>query len=100
NRPPPSAPRRTGTTEPPCEVSMLRGVPAVLALALVAAAGAPAAGPAGSPPDPLHTDLGPVPSFTLTERSGRTVTAEDLRGKVWVVSFFFTSCTAGCAKTT
>src|SRR4051794_29098185 len=49
--------------------------------------------------DPLHTVLGDVPSFRLTERSGHSVTLEDLRGKTWVVSFFFTSCAAGCAQT-
>jgi protein SCO1/2/putative membrane protein len=42
----------------------------------------------------------PLPPFSLTERSGRTITRDDLRGKVWVVSFFFTSCTAGCAQNT
>jgi protein SCO1/2/putative membrane protein len=41
-----------------------------------------------------------VPPFSLTERSGRTVTRDDLLGKVWVASFFYTTCTAGCSKTT
>lgn len=37
-----------------------------------------------------------VPDFKLTERSGRTVTLADLRGKVWVASFFYASCPGQC----
>ena len=48
------------------------------------------------PPD-LHF---PVGSFTLTERSGRPVTADDLKGKVWVASFVFTRCTGPCPAVT
>lgn len=41
-------------------------------------------------------DFGPLPDFTLTERSGRTVRLDDLRGKVWVASFTFTRCAGAC----
>ncbi|VTT96944.1 Uncharacterized protein OS=Planctomyces maris DSM 8797 GN=PM8797T_04800 PE=4 SV=1: SCO1-SenC [Gemmataceae bacterium] len=37
-----------------------------------------------------------VEPFTLTERSGRTVTDKDLRGTVWVASFIFTRCSGPC----
>ncbi len=37
-----------------------------------------------------------VPDFSLEERGGRTVAARDLRGKVWVVDFIFTSCAGIC----
>jgi cytochrome oxidase Cu insertion factor (SCO1/SenC/PrrC family) len=37
-------------------------------------------------------------TFTLTERSERTVTWDDLKGQVRVVSFFFTSCPASCLQ--
>jgi protein SCO1/2/putative membrane protein len=47
---------------------------------------------------PADEGLGPVGPFSLTERSGRTVTDADLRGKVWVASFQFTRCTAGCPQ--
>lgn len=40
--------------------------------------------------------LGHVGAFSLTERSGRTVTDRDLEGRVWVVDFFFTTCTGPC----
>jgi len=39
---------------------------------------------------------GEVPDFALTERSGRRITLADLRGKVWVVNFFYTECTDTC----
>jgi protein SCO1/2/putative membrane protein len=39
-----------------------------------------------------------VGDFSLTERSGRTVTRADLLGKVWVASFVFTRCTQGCPQ--
>jgi protein SCO1 len=41
-------------------------------------------------------DYGSVPGFSLTERSGRTVSLEDLRGKTWIADFIFTSCAGTC----
>lgn len=41
-------------------------------------------------------DLGQVPPFTLTERSGRTVTLDDLRGSDWIADFVFTRCAGIC----
>jgi cytochrome oxidase Cu insertion factor (SCO1/SenC/PrrC family)/uncharacterized membrane protein YozB (DUF420 family) len=43
-------------------------------------------------------DLGEVQDFSLTERSGRTVTRQDLLGKVWVADFIFTRCTSTCPQ--
>jgi len=37
-----------------------------------------------------------VPPFILTERSGRTITNQDLRGKIWVADFIFTTCPGPC----
>jgi cytochrome oxidase Cu insertion factor (SCO1/SenC/PrrC family) len=37
-----------------------------------------------------------APAFTLTERSGRTVSSDELKGKVWVASFVFTHCSGPC----
>lgn len=50
-----------------------------------------------SPVDDLNY---PVGAFQLTERSGRTITDQDLRGKVWVASFIFTRCTGPCPQVT
>ncbi len=49
-------------------------------------------------PVPAADDLGPVADFSLTESGGRTVSLADLKGKVWVASFQFTRCTAGCPE--
>lgn len=46
-------------------------------------------------PEPLPV-LGQVPGFTLTERSGRPVSLEDLAGAPWVADFIFTRCTGIC----
>jgi len=37
-----------------------------------------------------------VPNFSLTERSGRTITNHDLAGKVWVADFVYTTCPGPC----
>jgi protein SCO1/2 len=41
-----------------------------------------------------------VADFTMTERSGTTVTRDDLLGKPWVVNFIFTSCVMTCPANT
>jgi cytochrome oxidase Cu insertion factor (SCO1/SenC/PrrC family) len=54
-----------------------------------------------SSPKPTEIDPGwQVGPFTLTERSGKTVTDRDLRGHVWVASFVFTRCTGPCPTVT
>ena len=40
--------------------------------------------------------LAELPDFSLTERSGKKVTLNDLRGKVWVADFIFTGCAGPC----
>jgi protein SCO1 len=48
--------------------------------------------------DPLHTSLGLLPDFKLTDQNGRAVGREQLLGKVCVVSFFFSCCAKGCPE--
>ncbi|MBI2059756.1 MAG: SCO family protein [Nitrospirae bacterium] len=43
-------------------------------------------------------DFGGVPDFTLTERSGRPVSKQDLLGKAWIVDFIFTNCPGPCPR--
>jgi cytochrome oxidase Cu insertion factor (SCO1/SenC/PrrC family) len=43
-------------------------------------------------------DFGPVGNFAFTERAGRTVTQDSLRGKVWIAACFFTCCTESCPQ--
>jgi protein SCO1/2/putative membrane protein len=71
----------------------------LLALALLALACNSGALPANDF-DALRQALGPVPPFALTDQNGQTVTGDNLRGKVWIVSFFFTCCAGDCSKTT
>jgi protein SCO1/2 len=40
--------------------------------------------------------IGEVPSFSFTTQEGKTLTKEDLLGKVWVADFVFTRCTGPC----
>jgi protein SCO1/2 len=39
---------------------------------------------------------GAVPDFALTERNGDAVTLAQLRGKIWIADFIYTSCTDTC----
>ncbi len=45
--------------------------------------------------EPLPT-LWPVPSYRLVDQDGRIRTPDELRGKVWVADFIFTSCKSVC----
>jgi len=40
--------------------------------------------------------MGEVTDFTLTDRSGRSVSLSDLAGSPWVADFIFTRCTGLC----
>jgi protein SCO1/2 len=44
--------------------------------------------------------LWPLPNFSLTERSGQTLTLGDLRGSVWIADFFYTTCPGPCPMLT
>jgi|GEM_PF-132054 len=52
--------------------------------------------PAIEPTDSPPLVYGQLPDFKLTERSGKTVTLADLKGKVWVADFIFTYCGGPC----
>ena len=39
---------------------------------------------------------GAVPDFKLTERSGKDVAMTQLRGKIWIADFIYTTCTDPC----
>jgi len=41
-------------------------------------------------------DYGTVSDFTLTDRSGRTVSKKDLQGQFWIADFIFTRCSGPC----
>lgn len=37
-------------------------------------------------------------SFELKNQNGETFRSDDMKGKVWIANFFFTSCTGACPK--
>ncbi len=44
-------------------------------------------------------DVGPpLTEFELTERSGKPFRSADMQGKVWVVTYFFTTCPGECIR--
>jgi protein SCO1/2 len=47
------------------------------------------------PPPPV---VGRLPDFSLVAASGEPFGSENLRGKVWVASFFFTRCPSICPE--
>jgi protein SCO1/2 len=42
----------------------------------------------------------PLAGFTLTDQRGKSYGSEDLKGRVWVADFVFTSCPVVCPKLT
>lgn len=73
-------------------------LPAMMALFLVHSLGCAPTTPT-PPSGTVRADVSiPVPDFTLTERSGKKVSREDLKGKVWVGSFVFSRCTGPCPQ--
>jgi protein SCO1/2 len=40
--------------------------------------------------------IGPAPAFTLTTQDGRRLSLDELRGKIVVVTFIYTSCPDAC----
>ena len=40
----------------------------------------------------------PLENFELTERSGQPFRSADMHGKVWVTTFFFTTCPGSCKR--
>lgn len=45
------------------------------------------------------SDIGPpLLEFELTERNGQPFRSADMRGRVWVASYFFTTCPGACVQ--
>lgn len=49
-------------------------------------------------PEPPPPAIGQLPSWSLVDQRGATIGSSELEGKVWVASFFFTSCRSICPK--
>jgi protein SCO1/2 len=48
----------------------------------------------------MDTVFQTIPSFSLTDETGKTFNSKSLQGKIYVASFFFTRCTTICPKIT
>lgn len=60
----------------------------------------PALVPLNPPVDVKSQKLWQVPDFKLVERSGAPVSLSDLKGKVWIADFFYTTCPGPCPMMT
>ncbi|WP_167856724.1 SCO family protein [Hymenobacter aquaticus] len=47
---------------------------------------------------PADTIFAAIPSFTLTDQDGKTITNQTFAGKVYVADFFFATCPSICPK--
>jgi protein SCO1/2 len=91
-------------TSPPAHPSIYRWLIRVLAVVLVAIFVYRFSTETPSPDQGrVSTELpriGTVPSFTLTERSGKNISNKDLAGKIWVADFVYTTCPGPCPLVT
>jgi protein SCO1 len=77
-------------------------VVAVAVVAIRSVAASPSASPAHHTKDRLAgtvvwpAGMRPAPSFALRDQSGRLVTMQSLRGRVWAITFLDSSCTKAC----
>jgi cytochrome oxidase Cu insertion factor (SCO1/SenC/PrrC family) len=94
-------PSTLNIAEPPAKAGSDRLVVlAILTLAIVAAAGSWAAVVAlkhhEKPTDVIPENQRQLVEFSLTDRTGRNITRNDVAGKFLVVDFLFTSCSLTC----
>jgi protein SCO1 len=52
------------------------------------------------PPPPRLPAVQPAPDFSLTDHNDKPLAMKDLKGKVLLVSFIFTTCSGSCPATT
>ncbi|NOT01392.1 MAG: SCO family protein [Phycisphaerales bacterium] len=50
-----------------------------------------------TPPPPVY---GALPPFALTRETGESVSADDLRNRIWIADFVFTRCAGPCPRMT
>lgn len=51
-----------------------------------------------APEKPPLPKLGSVGSFSLSDQDGKKITAEELKGQIWIAAFVFTRCPSICPK--
>lgn len=83
---------------PSSGLARLAGRPWLWAALVALALAAPIARSVLRPLPPEPPVLATLPPFTLTDQDGRPFRPADLRGKVWVANFFFTTCGQSCPR--
>jgi len=84
-------------------IAILVGLAGLCVVLMRRTSNGPATAPSsGDAAVPLSTELPPrpLPAFSLVDHTGRDVTLADLKGRVWVADFFFTSCPGKCPMVT
>ncbi|MCA9102384.1 MAG: SCO family protein [Planctomycetales bacterium] len=82
----------------------LVGLPALLVFAAIGCEKTSAPAPSATPASNISARNIPadeamhVTEFQLVDQDGKPFSAEDMKGKVWGVSFFFTACPGLCVK--
>jgi protein SCO1/2 len=86
------------STEPAMRgaLSRLLARPAFWVLAVVLLFGVPLSRSMLRRVPPAPPTLGNVPTFALTDQTGKPFGTADLQGKVWVADFIFTACQGSC----
>ncbi len=51
-----------------------------------------------TPDSPKLTDFHRIPDFRFTNQDGREISSEDVAGRIYVASFFFSTCPGICPK--
>jgi protein SCO1/2 len=73
---------------------------AVVALSCLSLCSLRLCGSLASPPGPRLAVIQQAPAFELTTQDGKPLRLADLKGKVLLVSFIFTTCSGSCPATT
>ena len=73
---------------------MTRLKPAIVLLALSAAGCLPTPPEEAAPAD--KTPLFTAPAFTLTDQDGQSFSSDQLKGKTWIATLFYTTCPGPC----
>lgn len=81
----------------PERLSLSPGWLAFAALALAIPAGALLLTP---PPEPAPEVIADLPAFALVDEGGKPFGKAEMKGRVWIADFIFTSCADACPKLT
>jgi protein SCO1/2 len=104
----PGFPQRESAASPPARRSIMAPLALCIALAVLVVvaiqrARAPGADDAQAEAESrggVLATFGPIADFKLVDERGKTITKQDLLGRIWVADFFFTTCPGPCLALT